>query len=115
MDSFLFVAFLKAYVYTVAIELVVCYAINRQIGFKKVLWTVILVNAFSLSIVWFLLPKYSVSYVEYLVAAEALAVVSEALLMKAILRFSIRRAFATSFAMNMASFFFGILFPWAIL
>lgn len=116
MVSFFYLeTFLRAYLYTISIEFAVCYSINRRISFERVLWVVMLVNAFSLFFVWFIFPTLSVTYDAYSFVSESFAVVSEALLMRALLPISIRRAFATSFAQNMASFIFGLLFPWAIL
>jgi len=114
MLSFLYVeSFLKACLYTIAIEFAVCYLINHRFGFR-VLMIVLIVNAFSLPFVWFVFPAIPLGYHLYLLIAETFAVVSEALLMWIMFPMSVKRALATSVAMNMASFTFGILFPWLI-
>lgn len=106
------VTFAKAYFLTVSIEFLVCYGLNRKAGLARVLGSVILVNSFSLPIVWFLIPSLMVSYFENVLVAEGFAVISEGILVKALLRLSWRRSMATSFAMNMASFIFGITLMW---
>ena len=106
--------FLKAYLYTILIELAVCYLMNRRFGFR-VLVVILIVNTFSLPFVWFVFPAIKLSYPLYLLVAETFAVVSEALLMRILFSISVKRALVTSVAMNMASFTFGILFPWLIL
>jgi hypothetical protein len=110
-----FVVFAKAYFLTISIEFSVCYALNHKIGLKGIIGSVTLVNSFSLPIVWFLIPGLMVSYSENVLVAEGFAVVSEGLLLRALLPLSTGRAIATSLAMNMASFVLGLLFPWPIL
>ena len=114
MLSFFYVeSFLKAYLYTFLTEFAVCYLINRRFGFRVVV-VVLIVNAFSLPFVWFVFPALTVGYRLYLLIAETFAVVSEALLMRMMFPISVKRALATSIAMNMASYTFGVLFPWLI-
>jgi hypothetical protein len=115
LDSSYFMIFGKAYLLTISIESLVCYALNHRIGLKQVLGSVALVNSFSLPIVWFLIPDLMVSYSEYVLVAEGFAILSEWILMKALMPFSWRRAAGTSIAMNVASFGLGIVLPWLIL
>ena len=105
--------FLKAYLYTILIELVVCYLINRRFGIR-VLVVVLIINTFSLPFVWFIFPAIKLGYPLYLLLSETFAVVSEALLMRIMFPTTVKRALVTSIAMNVASFTFGILFPWLI-
>jgi len=114
MLSFYVEGFLKAYLYTVLIESAVCYLMNHRFGLR-VLKVVLIVNAFSLPFVWFIFPTVGLEYHLYLLVAETFAVVSETLLMRVLFPTSLKYALATSIAMNMASFTFGILFPWLIL
>ena len=114
LGSLYFEEFLRAYSYTVLIELAVCYLMNRRFGLK-VLAVVLAVNTFSLPFVWFIFPALRLSYLLYLLVAETFAVVSEALLMHKMFPMNVKWAFLTSVTMNMASFAFGILFPWLIL
>jgi len=111
VDAYYLLVFSKAYLFTVSIEFVVCYLLNRRIGFRRVLGTVLLVNGFSVFIVWFVIPRLVFDYLEYLLAAEGFAVISETILMMKLVPLSSRRILATSFVMNMASFIFGFLFP----
>ena len=113
LSSFYVQGFLKAYLYAILIEFAVCYLINRRFG-SRVLSVVLIVNAFSLPFVWFVFPAITLGYRLYVLVSETFAVVSEALLMHVMFPTSVKRALATSVAMNMASFTFGILFPWLI-
>jgi len=106
-------SFLKAYLYTILIEFAVCYLLNRRFGFK-VLTIVLIVNALSLPFVWFVFPTINLDYRLYILISETFAVASEAVLMRVMLPITVKRAFATSVAMNMASYTFGVLFPWLI-
>ena len=74
--------------------------------------TIALVHIFSLPVVWFLIPRLMTywTYLEFALVAEGFAVISEGALTKAPLRIPWWRSFATSAAMNMTSFAFGILF-----
>lgn len=114
MLSFFYVeSFLRAYLYAVVIESAVCYLINRRFGFR-VLAVVLIVNAFSLPFVWFVFPAITLGYSLFILVSETFAVVSEGLLMRVLLPITVKRALATSVAMNTASLTFGVLFPWLI-
>jgi hypothetical protein len=80
----------------------------------RVLITALLVNSFSLPIVWFLIPHLQTywTYWKFASVAEAFAVVSEAIMMKPLLPLSWRRAAATSFAQNMTSYAVGLALGW---
>jgi hypothetical protein len=104
--------FIRAYLFTVLIELVLCYLLNHEIGFMKILGADTLVNTFSVPIVWFLLTKLPIDYFTFVVVAEVFAVASEGLLLKTLLPRSLGRSMVTSVAMNITSFSIGVLFPW---
>lgn len=107
LDFSYLVTFAKAYLLTISIEFAVCYVLNHKFGLKKILGSVTLVNSFSLPIVWFLIPGLADTYSEYVLLSEVFAVISEALLLRALLPLSIGRAFVTSLAMNMSSLVLG--------
>jgi hypothetical protein len=92
---------------------VVCYLVNHRFGLGRVAVVVLAVNAFSLPFVWFIFPAIT-SYDLFLFISETFAMISEALSMRLMFPTTVRRALATSIGMNMASFSFGILFPWLI-
>jgi hypothetical protein len=109
----LYAPFLKAYFYDNLIEIAICYVLNNRSGFWRVLVVVLIVNTFSLPFVWFVFPWLTfLTYYEYILLSESFAVISEAILLRVLLmKISWKRALATSFVMNMASFSFGLLFP----
>ena len=106
-------SFFKAFLWTVLIEsLVFCFL--TRINLLKALVVVLLVDCFSLPIVWFLIPFIANSDFSYVFMAELFAVLSEAALLRFLLQFSYKRAMAVSVAINMVSFLVGLIFPFLI-
>ncbi len=107
-------SFLKAFLWTVLVEFLVFYPFARNLRVSKAFAAVLLVNSLSLPIVWFVIPLIVNSYLTYAILAEPFAVLSEAALLRILLRFSYKRATAASLTMNMASFLVGLIFPFLI-
>jgi len=105
------VSFFKAFVLTVLVEFLVFYPFARGIRTSKAFGAVLLVNAFSLPIVWFVIPFWVNSYPFYTLSAELFAFLSETLLLKALLPLSFKRIIAASITMNLGSFVIGWMFP----
>lgn len=99
---------------TVLVELLMFYPFARNLGASKAFAAVLLVNSFSLPIVWFAIPLIVNSYLTYAFLAELFAVLSEAALLRILLPFSLKRTIAASMTMNMASFLVGLIFPFLI-
>ena len=106
-------SFLKAFFLTVLIEFLVFYLFARK-NVSKAFAVVLSVNSFSLPIVWFVIPLIVNSYPTYAFLAEVFAVVSEATLLRILLRISLKSAIALSATMNMTSFLVGLIFPFLI-
>lgn len=108
-------SFFKAFLWTVLVELLVfCTFFARNLGVSKAFAAVLVVNSFSLPIVWFVIPLIVNSYLTYAILAEPFAVLSEAALLRILLPFSLKRAIAASLTMNMVSFLVGLIFPFLI-
>ena len=95
------------------VELLVFYPFARN-SVSKGFAAVLLVNSLSLPIVWFVIPLIVNSYLSYAFSAELFAVVSEAVLLRILLPFSLKRAMVASVSMNMVSFLVGLIFPFLI-
>jgi hypothetical protein len=112
-DHYLF-SFFRAFLLTVFAEFLVFYRFSRNLGASKAFAIVLLVNSFSLPIVWFIIPVIVKGYTSYVLLAELFAVFSEAALLKILLPFSYGRAIAMSMLMNIVSFLVGLAFPFLI-
>jgi len=99
---------------TLLIESLIFYPFAREIATSKTFGTVLFVNAFSLPIVWFVLPFLVNSYQVYVFSAEFFAFLSEALILKVLLPLSWKRILVASITMNLGSFLIGTFFPFLI-
>lgn len=102
---------IKAYLLTASIETVVFYPFARPTSVPREISVVFLVNAFSLPLVWFVIPLLVPYYSAYVIGSELFAILSEAILLKAILHLSFKRVILGSALMNLTSFSVGLLLP----
>jgi len=102
--------FFRAFLLTVFIEFLVFYPFAREIGIRKALGAVLLVNAFSLPVVWFVLSILIRDSLAYALSAELFAIFSESSILKVLLPISYKRILLAALTMNVVSFLIG----WAV-
>jgi len=105
-----YVLFVRALLATLFIETPIALLFFKENPLKTMA-VVSLCNLFSLTTVWFLLPYVLYENMQYVIAAETLAVLSESLIIRILLSKSYRSALVASIAMNLSSFLVGWFFP----
>lgn len=104
------VQFLEAFILTYAIETPILYLVLRRfLTVKKSAVLSLLLNAFSLPLVWFVIPALMPDRLLYVASAEGFAVSTEASLLR-LVGISWRKAIPASVIMNMASFSLGLVY-----
>jgi hypothetical protein len=107
------VSFFKAFVLTFLIESFVLYLFTSETAISQTVKVALVANAISLPVVWFVLPLL-ITYSTYVLLAETFAVLSESLVLRALLTISYKRCLLAAFTMNLTSFAIGWIFPTVI-
>ena len=101
-----------AFFLTVVLETTVLFLILRKkYPFAEIAQNSLFVNLISHPIVWFVVPLFVRTIVSYVVTAELFALFSETILYAYLFKnIGLRYAFFISFACNLTSFLFGLIF-----
>lgn len=109
--NFIFALFLTLLIEGIVVYLLLNrFPVKTKIELKKLIRTIVIVNAVTLPFVWFVFPALISNYLLFISIAELFAFIAEALLYSHLLKLNIREALKISFAANLASFLIGFVF-----
>ena len=109
------VAFLKALLLTVIIELIVLFVLTKtlfkreQLSTVRVILTGIVASMATLPYFWFILPLFIPSKIGFMLVSEVTAVLIESLIIWGILKLSLWKSAFLSLICNLASFLVGLM------
>ena len=106
LNSYL-AGFLQAFLVTVFVEFLMICLLTYGVRCPKALEAILICNAFSLPIVWFIIPILVRDNLFYILSSETFAVLSESVILKVLLRLPYSRALLVACIMNAASFAVG--------
>ena len=107
--------FLKSLALTILIEtaaIVIYFQFivkRKEIEISRLLITGFIVSFATLPYLWFVLPHYIDTKIEYMIIGESFAVLMEAILIGVLLRIKFVQSFLCSLVCNMVSFSTGLL------
>jgi len=105
------VSFFEAFLLTFSIECLTFLPFARGIGAPRALGAVLLVNAFSLPVVWFVISFMIRDFLVYAFSSELFVIISESILLRMLLPISYKRSILAALTMNLASFMVGWVLP----
>lgn len=111
------IEFIKSLLMTVAAEVLVAIILRRwlpkalglSVSYGKLIVIVAVASIITLPYVWFILPIILKTRIQYVIIAELLVWIAEAVWYKAILKLNIKQALILSLAANGFSYLIGVL------